>query len=65
VQGNYRAEVRVRTVGRLLSEIGVEPERIALLHCSPEDPADRPEQLVREAVKRFAALGVCSTNTGS
>src|SRR5512134_335443 len=29
-QGNYRAEIRVGTVRRLLSEIGLEPERAQL-----------------------------------
>ena len=33
-QGNYRAEIRVRTVQRLLAEIGLEPERAELVHCS-------------------------------
>jgi F420-non-reducing hydrogenase iron-sulfur subunit len=55
-QGNYRAEVRVRTVQRLLVEIGMEPERIALVHCSPQDPAASVENAVREATARFAAL---------
>ncbi|MFA6245235.1 MAG: hydrogenase iron-sulfur subunit, partial [Candidatus Hydrogenedentales bacterium] len=36
-QGNYRAEVRVRTVQRLLAEIGLESERSALIHCGPQD----------------------------
>jgi len=57
VQGNYRAEVRVRTVKRLLAEIGSEPERIALAHCSPQDPAERVERAAREATARFARLG--------
>lgn len=57
VEGNYRAEVRIRTLRRLLAEIGIEPERAELLHCSPDDPPDRLEQLVRDAVRRFCALG--------
>ena len=51
-QGNYRAEIRVRTVQRLLAEIGLEPERVELLHVSPDDPPDRLEQLVHDAVQR-------------
>ena len=53
-QGNYRAEVRVRTVRRLLAEIGMDPERAVLIHCGP---ADDVECLVREAVVKFCALG--------
>jgi coenzyme F420-reducing hydrogenase delta subunit len=56
-QGNYRAEVRVHTVARLLSEIGLEPGRVELIHISPNDPADRLEPLVRDAVKRVSAFG--------
>lgn len=53
-QGNYRAEMRVQTVQRLLSEIGLEPERSALLHCGPQDDL---EGLIRGAVKELCALG--------
>jgi len=56
-QGNYRAQIRVATVQRLLGEIGLEPERVELLHCSPNDPAEVLEKLVRDAVKRFSKLG--------
>jgi len=35
-QGNYRAEVRVRMVRRLLEEIGLEPERAELMQGSPD-----------------------------
>jgi F420-non-reducing hydrogenase iron-sulfur subunit len=56
-QGNYRAEIRISTVQRLLSEVGLEPQRAELLRFSPEDPVDRLEQLVREAVGRVSAAG--------
>jgi F420-non-reducing hydrogenase iron-sulfur subunit len=56
-QGNHRAEVRIGTVRRLLSEIGIEPERAQLLHCSAEDPITRLEQLIRGAVDRVSTLG--------
>ena len=59
-QGNYRAEIRVRTVQRLFSEIGLEAERVELLHVSPGDPPDRLEPLVRDAVRRVCALGAVS-----
>ena len=56
-QGNLRAEVRIRTVQQLLTEIGLEPERAELLHCSPDDSSALLEQRIREAVQRFGALG--------
>lgn len=56
-EGNYRAEVRIRTAQRLLGEIGLEPGRAELLHCSPDDPPDRLAELVRGAVERFCVLG--------
>lgn len=56
-QGNYRAEIRVRTVQRMLTEIGLEPERVELLHASSEEPEDRFIQLVRDAVRRICACG--------
>ncbi|MBN1866705.1 hydrogenase iron-sulfur subunit [Candidatus Sumerlaeota bacterium] len=55
-QGNYRAEVRIRAVQRLLSEIGMGPDRIALVHCSPDDAPESIERVVGEALERFAAL---------
>ena len=57
-EGNYRAEVRVRTVRRLLAEIGLEPERVELLHCASDDHlGERVCELARGAVKRLCTLG--------
>jgi F420-non-reducing hydrogenase iron-sulfur subunit len=53
-QGNYRAEIRVRTVQRLLAEIGVEPERVVLTHCAASDDV---RAIIDGAVSRFCALG--------
>ena len=55
-QGNQRAEVRIRTVQRLLAEIGLEPERAELVHCSAKEPHGRLEQVVRDAARRLCAL---------
>jgi len=55
-QGNYRAEIRVRTAQRLLREIGLEPERAELVHASADDSPEQVEQLVRGAVQRICAL---------
>lgn len=56
-QGNYRAEIRVRTVQRLLQEIGLEPQRAELVHASADDSAEQIDRLVRDAVGRICALG--------
>jgi coenzyme F420-reducing hydrogenase delta subunit len=56
-QGNYRAEVRIRTLQRLLGEVGLEAERAGLLHVSPGGPPGQFASLVRGAVARIAALG--------
>lgn len=57
-EGNYRADVRVRTVRRLLAEIGLEPERVELVHCASEDHlAERVGELARGAVQRLCTLG--------
>ena len=62
-QGNYRAEMRIGTIRLLLSEIGLEPERAELVHCSGDDPPERLEQLARDAVGRICALGVSPIRT--
>jgi len=56
-QGNYRAQMRIETIRRLLAEIGLEADRAQLLHYSADDPADRLLRLVRDAVGRIGALG--------
>lgn len=60
-QGNYRAAVRLRTVRRLLAEIGLEPERAEILHRAPGDSLESGAQslgeLVRGAVQRIRMLG--------
>lgn len=58
VEGNHRAEVRVRTVRRLLAEIGLEPERVELLHRASDDHlGEHVEELARGAVRRLCTLG--------
>jgi len=61
-QGNYRAAIRVRTVQRLLAEIGLEARRVELIHSSVDDDI---EQMVRDAVKRFCKLGESPVRTAS
>ncbi|MHB1011426.1 MAG: hydrogenase iron-sulfur subunit [Desulfobacteria bacterium] len=55
-QGNYRAEIRVHTVRRLLEEIGLPPEMVRLIHSSPTDSPLHYEQLVRSAVESICAI---------
>lgn len=57
VQGNYRAEIRIGTLRRLLAEIGLQPQRAELVHSSPDDPLDRFNELLSSAVGRICALG--------
>ena len=56
-QGNFRAEVRIRTMKRLLEEIGLEPERVTLLKPSCDLSFDQLEKEVRQAVQALCALG--------
>ena len=56
-QGNYRAEMRIGTLRRLLEEIGLEAGRAELVHASADDPADEFENRVRSAVGRICELG--------
>lgn len=56
-QGNLRAEIRIGTVRRLLAEIGIEPERVELLRCGPEESFEQFERLVRESAARIGDLG--------
>jgi coenzyme F420-reducing hydrogenase delta subunit len=59
-QGNYRAEVRLRTVQRLLAEIGMEPGRAEMIHTGDgNEPAsaEQIERLLRDAVGRICTLG--------
>jgi F420-non-reducing hydrogenase iron-sulfur subunit len=63
-QGNYRAEIRVRTIRRLLGEVGLESERAELLHSSPNDPPEQFEQTLRDAVARLYNLGESAISIG-
>ncbi len=49
-QGNYRAEVRINTIKRLLAEIGLDSDRAQLLRFSPEEPIEQLEAAIRQSV---------------
>lgn len=53
-QGNYRATMRVKTVTRLLSEIGDDPRRAAVIQCPSDTTADALLALIGETARRFA-----------
>lgn len=55
-QGNVRAVVRINTVKRLLAEIGIESDRVDLLHRAPDATPDQFEQLIRDAAKRLCSF---------
>ena len=56
-QGNFRAEIRVHTIQRLLAEIGLPPDRAQLVHVLPEESLPQLEQRVRNTVGQICALG--------
>jgi len=56
-QGNYRAEIRIGAIKRLLGEIGIEPERAELFHLSPNDPSRQFDEIVQGFVQRISTLG--------
>ena len=56
-QGNRRAEVRIRTIQRLLREIGLEPERAVLLQGAEDTAAQDLERRIREVVQTLVRLG--------
>jgi len=55
-EGNYRAQVRARNVGRLLDEIGLGSERLILLHSAPGPAGRDATALIEQAVARLSAL---------
>jgi coenzyme F420-reducing hydrogenase delta subunit len=56
-QGNYRAQMRVNTVKRLLDEIGLEPKRIELIHFSKDDKIEMLYELIKDVISGFVSLG--------
>lgn len=54
--GNYRADIRVQTVKKLLAEIGLDPERISLVNFSKDDENNDLEKILRDKVDQFTSL---------
>ena len=55
-QGNYRAEIRVKTVRRLLSEIGDNPLRVELLNCPSGASIENLKEIINEVAARVAGF---------
>jgi coenzyme F420-reducing hydrogenase delta subunit len=55
-QGNYRAEIRIKTVQRLLTEIGDDPRRVDLIQCPADAAIEGIKGLISDAVRRLAAV---------
>ena len=53
-QGNYRAEIRVRTVQRLLQEIGLDARRVEIRNCPDDESLDRIRTMIDESARRFS-----------
>jgi F420-non-reducing hydrogenase iron-sulfur subunit len=56
-QGNYRAEIRIGTIRRLLNEVGLESQRAEQFFFSAEDSKEQFDRIVSEFVERISALG--------
>ena len=55
-QGNYRAEIRVRMVQRLLKEIGLDPERAEIINCPRHQSLDQIKSLISGSVHRLSGV---------
>lgn len=55
-EGNYRAQVRVRNIGRLLDEIGLGSARLILLHSANGSQGSDVPALIDQAVARLSGL---------
>jgi|SRR5271157_1537998 F420-non-reducing hydrogenase iron-sulfur subunit len=60
-QGNYRSEMRVKTVKRLLAEVGLDPARAELVHCPAGVTAEQFGTIVRDAAHRFTLKAAAAT----
>lgn len=53
-QGNYRADIRVRSLKNLLGEIGLDPDCVTVIHTPSGSTADDLKGLVDSMVKTLA-----------
>ena len=64
-QGNYRAEIRMQTIRRLLGEVGLESGRAAQFFCSGNDPREQFDRTIHDFVESVCALGKSPINVES
>jgi coenzyme F420-reducing hydrogenase delta subunit len=57
-QGNYRAVIRVRTVQKLLIEIGGDPGRVELMHSAENETLATIKERINSTLKRFSNCAV-------
>ena len=55
-EGNYRAQGRVHLAKKLLKEIGMKENQVAMLHHSPKDSTDELKEKLREMVEEMSGL---------
>ena len=55
-QGNYRAEIRVHTVQRLLKEIGLDPRRAEIINCPDDQSLDKITIMINDSARRFSGV---------
>jgi len=55
-QGNYRAEIRAKTVRRLLEEIGADPRRVELIQCVDNETPLEMRSRIDRAIRTFSEL---------
>jgi len=55
-QGNYRAEIRIRMVQRLLEEIGLDPQRAEIINCPQDQSLDYIKDVINDVVHRFSGV---------
>ena len=55
-QGNYRAEVRIHTVQRLLKEIGLDPQRAQIINCPGDQSLDQIKNMINDSARRFSGV---------
>ena len=61
-QGNYRSDMRVKTVRRLLSEIGLDPQIAELVRCPKNATPEQFIGLLHDAACRLAGLAAAANS---
>jgi coenzyme F420-reducing hydrogenase delta subunit len=55
-QGNYRAEIRIHMVQRLLEEIGLDSQRAEIINCPQDQSLDYIKDVINDVVHRFSGV---------